>query len=73
MSLKVELVKKKDRVNQSEASKSSIKDLFKNLLDETKDFKYQIILKDELKKYKPEGEIEFTPVYFDSTAKIVIN
>ena len=73
MSLKVELVKKKDRVNQSEASKWSIKDLFKNLLDETKDFKYQIILKDELKKYKPEGEIEFTPVYFDSTAKIVIN
>ena len=26
-----------------------------------------------LKKYKPNGEIEFRPVYFNSTTKIVIN
>ena len=26
-----------------------------------------------MKKYKPEGETEFTPVYFNSTKKIAIN
>ena len=26
-----------------------------------------------LKKYKPNGEIEFTPVYFNSTKKTLIN
>ena len=26
-----------------------------------------------LKKYKPNGEIEFTPVYFNSATKTVIN
>ena len=26
-----------------------------------------------LKKYKPNGKIEFTPVYFNSTVKTVIN
>ena len=43
-----------------------------DLLDETKYFKYQITLKIELKKYKP-TEIEFTPVYFNSKIKTVIN
>ena len=47
--------------------------MFKDLLDETKGFKCQISLKAELKKYKSDGEIEFAPVYFNSTAKIVIN
>ena len=47
--------------------------MFKDLFDETKGFKYQITLKIELKKYKSEGEIEFTPVYFNSTTKIMIN
>ena len=73
MSYKVELVEKKDPIKQLEASKTSIKDLFKDLLDETKGFKYQITLKVELKEYEPEGEIEFSPVYFNSTTKIVIN
>ena len=73
MSYKVELVEKKDPLIQLEASKTSIKDLFKDLSDETKSFKYQTTLKVELKKCKPEGEIEFTPVYFNSTTKIVIN
>ena len=53
-------------------SKSSIKDLFNDLLNETKGFKYQVTLKVSLKKYKPNGEIEFTLVYFDSI-KTVIN
>ena len=35
--------------------------------------KYQITLKFILKKYKPNGEIEFRPVYFNSTTKTVIN
>ena len=49
MSYKVELVGKKDPVKQLEASKSSIKDLFNDLLNETKGFKYQITLKFMLK------------------------
>ena len=47
--------------------------MFSNLLNETKDFKYQITLKVMLKKYKPNGEIEIRPVYFNSTTKTVIN
>ena len=31
------------------------------------------MLKVIFKKYKPNGEIEFRPVYFSSTTKIVIN
>ena len=50
MSYKVEIVEEKDPYYQLEASKTSIKDLFKNLLDEIKGFKYQITLKVELKK-----------------------
>ena len=73
MSYKVELVEKKDPVEQLEASKLSIKDLLNVLLNETKSFKYQITLKVTLKKYKPNREIEFRPVYFNSTTKLVIN
>ena len=56
-----------------EASKSSIKDLFGDLLDDTKGFKYQITLKVMLKKYKSNGETEFGSVYFNSTTKTGIN
>ena len=73
MSYEVKLVEEKDRINQLKTSKSSIKDLFKDLLDEVKGFKYQITLKVKLKKYKSEEEIEFAPVYFNSTTKIVIS
>ena len=55
------------------ASKFTIKDFLSDLLNETKDFKYQITLKDVLKKYKPNREIEFRPVYFSSTTKTVLN
>ena len=44
---KVELVEKK---TQLEVSKSSIKYLFSDILDETKGFKYQITLKITFKK-----------------------
>ena len=49
MSNKVEIIKKKDLILQLEASKSSIKDLFSNLLNETKGFKYHITVKVLLK------------------------
>ena len=67
MSYKVELVEKKDSLIQLEASKSSIKDFFNDLLDETKGFKYQITL-----KFKG-TEIQFFPVCFNSTVKTVMN
>ena len=64
---------KKNLIVQLEASKSSIKDLFNDLLNEAKGFKYQITVKFLLKKYKPNEEIEFTPVYFNSSTKTIIN
>ena len=67
-------MRKKDPLVQLEASKSSITDLFSDLLNETKGFKYQITVQVVLlKKYKPNGEIEFAPVYFNSVTKLVIN
>ena len=73
MSYKVEIDEQKDPIVQLEASKLSIKDLFSDLLNETKGFKYQITAKVLLKKYKLNGEIEFAPVYFNSVTKTVIN
>ena len=72
-SYKFEIVEKKDLIVQLEASKSSIKDLFNDVLNEAKGFKYQITVKVLLKKYKPNEEIEFTPVYFNSSTKTIIN
>ena len=51
MCYKIELVEKKDPINQLEVSKSSIKDLFNDLLNETKGFKYQLTLS-YVSKYK---------------------
>ena len=73
MSYKVEIIERKDPIVQLEASKSSIKYLFNDLLNETKGFKCQITVKVLLKKYKHNGEIEFAPVYFNSFTKTVIN
>ena len=72
MSYKVELIDKKDPILQLEARKSSIKDLLSDLLNETKGFKYQITVQICLKKYKPNRDIEFAPVYFNSVTKLVI-
>ena len=57
ISYRVEILEKKDPIEQLEASKSSVKDMFSDLLNEKKGFKYQITLKVMLKKYKPNGEI----------------
>ena len=45
--------------------------MLNDLLNKIKSFKYQITLKVTLRKYKPK-EIEFAPVYFNSTTKAVI-
>ena len=50
-----------------------MKDFFSDLLNERKGFNYEITLKVTLKQFKPNGEIEFRPVYFSSTTKTVIN
>ena len=73
MFYKVEIVDKKDLIVQLKASKSSIKDLFNDLLNKTRGFKNQITVKDLFKKCNPNGEIDFAPVYFNSSTKTVIN
>ena len=73
MKHKIEIIERKDPIVQLEASKSGIKDLFTNLLNETKVFKYQITVNVLPKKYKHNGEIEFAPVYFNSVTKTLIN
>ena len=65
-------VEKKDALIQLESSKTIIKDLCNDLLNKTKGFKYQVKLTAVLKKHKG-TEIKFSLVYFNSTAKIVIN
>ena len=73
MSYKIEIIERKNPIVQLEASKSSIKDLLNDLLNETKGFKYQVTVKCLLKKYKHNGEIEFAPVYLNSFTKTVID
>ena len=50
MSYKVEIIEKKDPIVQLEASKLSIKNLFNDLLNELKGFKYQITVEVLLKE-----------------------
>ena len=38
-----------------------------------KDLKYQITVKVLLRKHKMNGDIEYSPVYFNSVTKAVIN
>ena len=64
MSYKVKIILRKDPIVQLEGSKSSTEDLYNDLLNETKGFKYQITVKILLKKYKLNGEIEFALVFF---------
>ena len=72
-SYKVEIVDHKDPFVQLEVSKSSIKDLFKDLLNETKGFKYQVTVAVLLSKKKGNGEIEYSSIYFNSMTKTLIN
>ena len=65
MSCKVEIIEKKDPIKQLEASKSSIKDLLSDLLNETKGFEYQITLKVMLKNTSQMGKLnleQFLPI-----------
>ena len=59
-------MKKQGPILQLEASKLSIKNLFNDLLNKLKSFKYQITVEVLLKKYKHNREIEFRSVYFNS-------
>ena len=61
MSYKVKLVEKKDPIEQLEASKSSIKDLFSDLLNETTGFNYQITLKVTLKATSQTEKLNLDP------------
>ena len=51
-SYKTKVINSRDPLPQLEASKLSIKNLFKDLLDEIKGFKYQISVKALLGKHK---------------------
>ena len=75
-SYKVEILEPIDPLVQLEASKSSIEDLFQDLLNEMKGFKYQTTvatLSSKKKKEKENEGIEYTAVYFNSGTKTVIN
>ena len=72
-SYKVEIIDPKDPLVQLEASKSSIEDLFKDLLNEMKSFKYQIAVTVLLYKHNINGDIEYSPVCFNSATKTVID
>ena len=52
MTCTVEIIDNKNISSQLGTSKSSIKKLFNNILDETKDFKYQITVNSLLKNAK---------------------
>ena len=68
-----EIIDFKDPLVQLEASKSSFKDLFKDLLNEMKGLKYQITMKVLLSKEKDNKNIEHSSVSFNSATKTVIN
>ena len=72
-SFSIEMIDSKDPLVQLNASKSSIKDLFKDLLYEMKGFKYQITINISLSKRQINGDTEYSPVYFNSITKTVIN
>ena len=72
-SYKSEIIDKRDVVVQLRASEVSIKKLFKDLMIELKGFKYQFALAILLSKMKNSGEIEYSPVYFNSLTETVIN
>ena len=62
---KIEIIDSKDPLAQLEASKSSIEYLFKDLLNEMKDFKCQITVTVLLSKRKINGDIEYPLVYLN--------
>ena len=73
ISHKVEIVNHEDPLVQLAASKRNIKELFEDVLNEMKGFKYQITVTVLLSKEKGNGDIEYSSVYFNSISKTVIN
>ena len=71
-SYSIEIIDSKDPSVQSITGKLSIKDLFKDLLNEIKGFKYQITVRVLSSKYEENTGREFAPVYFNSITKTVI-
>ena len=73
-SFSIEIIDSKDPLIKLNASKSSIKGLFKDLLYEMKGFKYQITMNISLSKKKIiNGDTEYSSVYFNSITKTIIN
>ena len=72
-SYKVDIVSWRDPLVQLEASKSSVKNLFKDLLNEIKGFEYKIALTALLNKLRNDKSIEYSSIYFNSATKAVIN
>ena len=68
----IAIIDSKDQSVQLTISKQSIKDLFEDLLNKIKGFKYQITLKVLLSKYKENTDRELAPIYFNSTTNTVI-
>ena len=68
-SYKVEIIDHKDPLIQLEAGKSSIKDLFKDFLNEMKGFQYQITVKVLLSKEKENESTEHYSVYVNLRLK----
>ena len=64
-SYKIEIIATKDPLAQLKT--------IKDLLNERKGFKYQITVTVSLCKHKENGDIEYTPVYFNSATKTGIN
>ena len=62
-SYKVEIIDAQDHFAQSEASKSNIRDLLKDLLNEIKGFKYQITVAVLLSKHKQNGDRVFSCLF----------
>ena len=61
MSYKVQVVEIKDPIVQLKASKLSIKNLFNDILNETKGFKYQVTVKALLKNTSSTEKLNFNP------------
>ena len=66
-SFSIEIIDSKDPLIQLSASKSSIKDLFKDFLYEMKGFKYQITVNITLSKEKINGDTKYSSAYYSST------
>ena len=72
-SYRTEIIDSKDPLVQLEASKSNIKDLYKDLLDKINGFKYQMKVESFAKQTQKSLDMEFAPVHFNFTTKTFIN